>query len=121
MITYFQQLVSPQSNGEQEIVLSFKELLSATSRPVLIGFFSDHCTPCKNVLKEVQKVVDKRAEDFQVWVIDVDDYQCLVEECAIIGVPTLLLFNQGAMVWDMPGPVYAQQIDDAIESLLLPR
>ena len=70
---------------------------------VLVDFYADWCGPCKMmspILQEVKAVVK---DDVKIIKINVDQHQELAAEFMVRGVPTLMLFKEGKMLWRQSG------------------
>ena len=81
---------------------NFNELVNS-AQPVLVDFYADWCGPCKAlapILKDVAKEVDGKA---RILKIDVDKNQQLAARYQVRGVPTMILFKNGAIVWRAAG------------------
>ncbi|WP_320814214.1 thioredoxin [Flavobacterium sp.] len=69
----------------------------------LVDFYADWCGPCKTlapILKEVKSVLN---DDVKIIKINVDQHQDLAAEFMVRGVPTMLLFKKGKLLWRQSG------------------
>ncbi|MCB9185397.1 MAG: thioredoxin [Flavobacteriales bacterium] len=93
---------------------NFSELINS-DKPVLIDFSAEWCGPCKMmgpILQEVHKKVDGRAK---IYKIDVDRNPKVAAKYQIQGVPTLMVFKNGKMVWRQSGVVPAHHLVEILE------
>lgn len=93
---------------------SFSSLIES-DKPVLIDFHATWCGPCKAmgpILKDVSKKVGGKAT---ILKIDVDKNPKVAAKYQIQGVPTLMVFKQGKMLWRQSGVVPANQLVDVLE------
>ncbi len=92
----------------------FSELINS-DKPVLIDFHATWCGPCQMmgpILQDVAKKVDGRAK---ILKIDVDKNQGVAAKYQVQGVPTLMVFKNGKMVWRQSGVVPAHQLVEVLE------
>lgn len=69
----------------------------------LVDFYADWCGPCKMMSPILQEVKTVVKDDVKIIKINVDQYQDLAAEFMVRGVPTLMLFKAGKMLWRQSG------------------
>ena len=77
---------------------SFAKLTNG-SRPVLIDFYADWCGPCKAfapVLDQLKKEVGDRV---RIVKIDIDKNQPLAQRLGVQSIPTVMIYQGGALKW----------------------
>jgi thioredoxin 1 len=84
--------------------------------PVLVDFFAEWCGPCKMMAPELKRFADMYKEKIRVLKVDVDKNSATANHFNIQGVPTLILFKQGKILWRQSGAVNAQQLSSIIKS-----
>ncbi len=88
---------------------SFSEIINQ-SKPVLIDFYADWCGPCKMMVPILKQVKDDLGERVSIIKIDVDKNQRLSAKYKVRGVPTLMLFKEGKLLWRQSGVVQQDEI-----------
>lgn len=82
--------------------------------PVLVDFYADWCGPCKTMSPIIEQVAKTQAGKIKVIKINVDHNQAVSQQYRVQGVPTLILFHQGRIIWQQSGVVPAQQLNQII-------
>ena len=80
----------------------FQELIES-ERPVLIDFFATWCQPCKVQSSVLNSVKEQVGEKARIVKIDIDQFPSIANEYNVRGVPTLVVFKNGEMLWKESG------------------
>lgn len=87
--------------------MSYLDELIETDTLLLIDFYSKDCGPCQMLLPELDKVEESLGDAISIQKIDVDQNTALTTEYSIKyqmrGVPTLMLFKRGKLLWKHSG------------------
>jgi thioredoxin 1 len=94
--------------------MSFNEMINSET-PVLVDFFATWCGPCKVMAPELEKLKKMHGDDLNVIKIDVDQNPAAAQHYQISGVPTLILFKKGEIVWRQSGVVPATQLSAVVK------
>jgi thioredoxin 1 len=96
---------------------TFSEILN-DEKPVLVDFHAEWCGPCKMMAPELKKFANANKDQVRVLKIDIDKNRPTAEQFNIQGVPTLILFKKGKVLWRQSGAMNAQQLSAIIKSKL---
>jgi thioredoxin 1 len=77
---------------------SFAEEVLAAPRPVLVDFFAGWCGPCHAIAPSLEQLAEERAGEVEIVKLDVDANPETTGRFGIRGLPTLMLFKDGAPV-----------------------
>ena len=81
---------------------SFQEII-ASNTPTLVDFFATWCGPCKTMAPILDDVKNDLGKQVRILKIDVDKNPAVASRFKIRGVPTLILFKDGEIVWRESG------------------
>ena len=85
-----------------------------SKQPVLVDFHATWCGPCKMMAHELKRFAQNNTGKLRVIKIDIDKNQQTAQQFNIQGVPTLILFKEGKVLWRQSGAMNAQQISSAV-------
>jgi thioredoxin 1 len=95
----------------------FQEIINGND-PVLVDFFATWCGPCQMLAPILTEVKKELGDSIKIIKVDVDKNQALmaVPQFQVKGVPTLMLFQKGKMLWRQSGVVPKEDIIRTIKS-----
>lgn len=94
---------------------TFQELIDGDI-PVLVDFFATWCGPCKTMQPILEDASKQLGGKVKILKVDVDKNQVAANKFQVRGVPTLILFQKGKILWRESGVVPAHQLIKTIES-----
>ena len=95
---------------------TFSKILN-DEKPVLVDFHAEWCGPCKMMAPELKRFAENHKE-VRVLKVDIDKNRATAEQFNIQGVPTLILFKKGKVLWRQSGAMNAQQLSGVVKSKL---
>lgn len=93
---------------------SFSQIIN-DDKPVLVDFFAEWCGPCKMMAPELKRFADSHKDKVRVLKVDIDKNRQTATHFNIQGVPTLILFKKGKILWRQSGAMNAQQLSAVIQ------
>ncbi len=93
---------------------NFDSIINDT-RPVIVDFHALWCGPCKVQSPILSEIASEFGDRVRVIKIDVDQNAGLASKYHIQGVPTVILFKNGELVWRQSGVVSKDQLRTIIQ------
>ena len=91
----------------------FQEIIQSET-PVLVDFFATWCGPCRYQAPILEEVSSELGDAARILKVDVDRNPQVAQMYGIRGVPTLIIFRQGKIVWKASG---VKQKDELVRLL----
>ncbi len=95
--------------------MSFQELIKG-STPVLVDFYTDWCEPCKMMSPVLKELKSRMGDNIHIIKIDAEKNADAAIRYQVRGVPTLILFQDGHILWQQAGVVQVNQLESIISS-----
>jgi len=96
---------------------SFNEIIKGDI-PVLVDFFAEWCEPCKMMPPILNQVKAELKDQVKILKVDVDKNQAAAQAYRVQGVPTLIIFHKGNVVWRQSGVIQANEIVNQIRKVV---
>ncbi|UJP66688.1 thioredoxin [Mongoliitalea daihaiensis] len=94
--------------------MTFNDLINS-DQPVLVDFFATWCGPCQMMQPILQDTARQLGERVKIVKVDVDKNPYAASTYQVRGVPTLILFQNGKVLWRQSGVVPAHQLVKVVE------
>ena len=95
--------------------MTFNEMIQS-DKPVLVDFFAEWCGPCKTMAPILSAVKQELGETVSIIKVDVDKSPQAASVYQVQGVPTLILFQKGKIIWRQSGVVQKNELSRIIKS-----
>lgn len=89
---------------------SFEADVLQSGTPVLVDYWAEWCGPCKMIAPILDEVAKDYGDKLQVAKLNVDENQQVPAKFGIRGIPTLILFKNGAVAAQKVGALSKSQL-----------
>ena len=86
--------------------------------PVLVDYWAEWCGPCKMIGPILDESAESYADRLSIAKVNVDENQSVPSRYHVRGIPTLMLFKNGAVVATKVGAVSKSQLTAFIDANL---
>lgn len=96
---------------------SFSEVIKGKT-PVLVDFYADWCAPCKMMPPILKELKSAMGDAIHIIKIDTEKNADVAIRYNVRGIPNLVLFKEGKVIWQQAGVVQMPQLQQIIEQKL---
>jgi thioredoxin 1 len=97
---------------------SFNSEVLESQIPVLVDYWAEWCGPCKMIGPILDESAESYADRLSIAKVNVDENQSVPSRYHVRGIPTLMLFKNGAVVATKVGAVSKSQLAAFIDANL---
>ena len=99
---------------------TFRSEVEQAGRPVVVDFWAPWCTPCRVMEPILDELAEQNAGRVKFTKLNVDDNQDTAAKYEILSIPTLLVFQGGAVQKKLIGAVPRRRLEDELSTWLAP-
>lgn len=96
----------------------FDAVTATSSLPIVVDLWAPWCGPCRTVAPELERLAAERAGTLRIVKVNVDDSPAVSARLGVQGIPTMLLYVDGAevgrQVGALPGAALRTWIDQTL-------
>src|SRR3954466_7424405 len=89
-----------------------------SDKPVLVDFTAAWCPPCRVMNPLLEEMAADR-DDLKIVSVDVDTEQELAVKYGVLGMPTFMLFQNGAVIQSLTGARPRKRLESELEQALV--
>lgn len=96
---------------------SFSDLINDET-PVLVDFYADWCGPCKMIPPILKQLKEAMGDKLNIIKIDTERNPDVAIKYQVRGIPNLILFRKGELLWQQAGVIQMPLLQQVIEKKL---
>ena len=94
----------------------FEAQVLNSNEPVVVDFWAEWCGPCKMIAPALDQIASEYSGRLKVAKLNIDENQSTPPKYGIRGIPTLMLFKNGAVEATKVGALSKTQLAAFIDS-----
>ncbi|HEX4736220.1 MAG TPA: thioredoxin [Allosphingosinicella sp.] len=97
---------------------SFQQEVLGSDKPVLVDFWAEWCGPCRMIAPALEEIGRELADKVSVVKLNIDDNPDAPARYGVRGIPTMILFKNGAPAATKVGAAPKTQLQSWLEGQL---
>jgi len=86
--------------------------------PVLVDFWAEWCGPCKTIAPALEEIASEMNGRVTIAKMNIDENPQTPQKYGVRGIPTLMLFKDGAVAATKVGAASKSQLSEWVESVI---
>jgi len=105
-------VADPNAKPDTDNKMDFVEYtkLIDSGKPVFIDFYSPWCGPCRKMIPMMDSLKVECHEKINIVKVNADASKSLIKELKLIGVPYLVLYENGKLIYSKNGIVTREEL-----------
>ena len=95
---------------------NFEEEVLKSDKPVIVDFWAEWCGPCQSLMPLVEELSNEMGDKVKVVKINIDESPDAPTKYGVRGIPTLMVFKDGAVADTKVGGMSKSQLTEWAES-----
>ncbi|MBT6122622.1 MAG: thioredoxin [Candidatus Puniceispirillum sp.] len=93
----------------------FSTQVLQADKPVLVDFWAEWCGPCKAIGPALEEISETKGDSLSIVKLNIDENPLTPQQYNVRGIPTLLIFKDGAVVAEKVGALPKSQLENWID------
>ena len=97
---------------------SFDKDVLNSSKPVLVDFWAEWCTPCRQIAPALEELSGEMGGKISIAKMNIDENPNIPTRFGVKSIPTLMIFKDGQVAATKVGALSKQRLKEWIDSAL---
>ena len=93
----------------------FSTQVLQADKPVLVDFWAEWCGPCKAIGPALEEISEYKGDSLSIVKLNIDENPLTPQQYNVRGIPTLLIFKDGAVIAEKVGALPKSQLENWID------
>ena len=94
---------------------TFKQEVLESSLPVVVDFWAEWCGPCRMIAPALEEIATELQGKVKIVKLNIDENPQTPQQFGVRGIPTLLIFENGAVKAEKIGALPKSKLSEWVE------